>query len=234
MSFFGRNSQNKSPISKKCVDICSEMNNLNRDVALTNCLLLPNEDVKLSIVNCFFSIQVEQLEPEELTAIYKQLTYLSSINGKMISIVAIIFIILNKWFLYHLIQKNYSKIETCKEAIFLGMNLLYKNDLTKAVYDSRNAKKTFLSAILVMFLVNVSTFEYTKKYFSEPKNSVEMNKVLQMEEVSVNSINVGFPIEIEKCHCGWSINNLLASIKSGMLNPYNYGSLLSMKHSYMG
>ena len=231
MSFFGRNSQNKSPISKKCVDICSEMNNLNRDVALTNCLLLPNEDVKLSIVNCFFSIQVEQLEPEELTAIYKQLTYLSSINGKMISIVAIIFIILNKWFLYHLIQKNYSKIETCKEAIFLGMNLLYKNDLTKAVYDSRNAKKTFLSAILVMFLVNVSTFEYTKKYFSEPKNSVEMNKVLQMEEISVNSINVGFPIEIEKCHCGWSINNLLASIKTGMLNPYNYVSLRVMIHA---
>ena len=61
MSFFGKNSQIASPIQKKCKDICLEMNNLKRDTALTNCLLLPNEDVKLSIVECFFSIEVEQL-----------------------------------------------------------------------------------------------------------------------------------------------------------------------------
>ena len=111
MSFFGKNSQIASPIQKKCKDICLEMNNLKRDTALTNCLLLPNEDVKLSIVECFFSIEVEQLEPEELTSIYKQLSYLSSINGKMIKIVAIIFILMNKWFLFNLQKKNYAKIE---------------------------------------------------------------------------------------------------------------------------
>ena len=230
MSFFGKNAQIASPIQKKCKDICLEMNNLKRDTALTNCLLLPNEDVKLSIVECFFSIEVEQLEPEELTSIYKQLSYLSSINGKMIKIVAIIFILMNKWFLFNLQKKNYAKIETCKEAIFLAMNLLYKNDLKKKSFNSKGSMKNYLSAVLVMFLINVSNFEYTKKYFSDPKNTVEMNKVLQMEEESVNSMVVGFPLEIEKCHCGWSISNIFTAIRSGMINPYTYVSLRVMIH----
>lgn len=230
MSFFGQNSQIASPIQKKCKDICQEMDNLKRDAALTNCLLLPNEDVKLSTVECLFSIEVEQLEPEELASIYKQLSFLASINGKMIKIVAIIFILMNKWFLFHLQKKNYTKIETCKEAIFLAMNLLYKNDLKKKIFNSKGSMKNYLSAVLVMFLINVSNFEYTKKYFSDPKNSVEMNKVLQMEEESVNSIVVGFPLEIEKCHCGWSISNIFNAIRTGMINPYTYVSLRVMIH----
>ena len=230
MSFFGYHSQTKSPIQAKCEDICNEMNNLKRDEALTNCFLLPDENVKLSVAECFYSINVEQLEPEELIAIYKQLTFLSSITGKMQHIVAIIFLIMNKWFLYNLKQKKFTNIETCKEAIFLAMSLLTKNDLKKTAFDSKHSKKTFLSAVLVMFLVNISCFQETRKYFSDPKNKNDMYKVIQSEEESVNSIEIGFPLEVEKCHCGWNVNNILTAMKGGCVNPYNYVSLRIMMH----
>ena len=230
MSFFGYHSQTKSPIQAKCEDICNEMNNLKRDEALTNCFLLPDENVKLSVAECFYSINVEQLEPEELIAIYKQLTFLSSITGKMQHIVAIIFLIMNKWFLYNLKHRKFTNIETCKEAIFLAMSLLTKNDLKKTAFDSKHSKKTFLSAVLVMFLVNISCFQETRKYFSDPKNKNDMYKVIQSEEESVHSIEIGFPLEVEKCHCGWNVNNILTAMKSGCVNPYNYVSLRIMMH----
>ena len=230
MSFFGYHSQTKSPIQAKCEDICNEMNNLKRDEALTNCFLLPDENVKLSVAECFYSINVEQLEPEELIAIYKQLTFLSSITGKMQHIVAIIFLIMNKWFLHNLKEGKFTNIETCKEAIFLAMSLLTKNDLKKTAFDSKHSKKTFLSAVLVMFLVNISCFQETRKYFSDPKNKNDMYKVIQSEEESVNSIEIGFPLEVEKCHCGWNVNNILTAMKGGCVNPYNYVSLRIMMH----
>lgn len=84
MKFFGKNSSNKSNIKLLCSDICSEMNKFNRDKTLSNLLKVPNEDVKLSVVKCFYSINVEELEQEELSLIYKQLSFMSSITGKMI------------------------------------------------------------------------------------------------------------------------------------------------------
>ena len=82
MSFFGENSLENSPfcpIGKICSDIASEMNKLNRDNGLANALFLPNEDVKLSVVKCYYGVKVEELEPEEIASIYRQLGYISTI-----------------------------------------------------------------------------------------------------------------------------------------------------------
>ena len=231
MSFFGENSRNNSSIGYICKDIASEMNKLNRDEGLANALILPNEDVKLSVVKCYYAINVEELEPEEIASIYRQLGYISTIAGKFQTIIAIIFLILNKWFLYHLKNRNFNNIETCKEAIFMGMSLLSKVDLLKNSIEKENEDKILMTAVLIVFLINVSNFENTKKFFSDPQNTPQMNKLLVSEEESINyNLKIGVPLEIEKCHCGWVVNNLLIEIKNGQINPYNYISLRLLIH----
>ena len=233
MSFFGENSLENSPfcpIGKICSDIASEMNKLNRDNGLANALFLPNEDVKLSVVKCYYGVKVEELEPEEIASIYRQLGYISTIAGKFQVIIAIIFLILNKWFLYHLGKKNIKNIDTCKEAIFMGIDLLSKVDFQKNAIEKENHNKILMSGILIVFLINVSNFKETKNYFSDPKNANQIMKLLVSEEESVNYYKIGVPLEIEKCHCGWVINNLIPGIKSGSLNPYNYISLRILIH----
>ena len=231
MSFFGENSKNNSPIGYICKDIASEMNKLNRDAGLANALVLPNEDVKLSVVKCYYAVNVEELEPEEIASIYRQLGYISTIAGKFQTIIAIIFLILNKWFLYHLKNRNFNNIETCKEAIFMGMNLLSKVDLQKNAIEKENEDKILMTNVLILFLINVSNFENTKKFFSDPQNAPQMTKLLVAEEESINyNLKIGIPLEIEKCHCGWVVNNLLIGIKNGQINPYNYISLRLLIH----
>ena len=231
MSFLGENSRNNSQIGYICKDIASEMNKLNRDDGIANALILPNEDVKLSAVKCYYAVNVEELEPEEISSIYRQLGYISSIAGKFQTIIAIIFLILNKWFLYHLKNRNFNNIETCKEAIFMGMNLLSKVDLQKNAIEKENENRILMTAVLIVFLINVSNFENTKKFFSDPQNAPQMNKLLISEEESINhNLKIGVPLEIEKCHCGWVITNLLNLIKNGAINPYNYISLRLLIH----
>ena len=230
MSFFGRNSQNNSKIKNICKETCSEMNKLNRDDALSNILKIPNENVKLSVVRCFYFMNVEELEPEELSMIYKQLTFISSINGKNFTIVAIIYLIMNKWFLVYLKKGEYKKIEICKEAIYICLSILSKVDLKKSAVEEENKRKFNMCAVLCMFLINISCFEYTRNFFNDPKNSAHLIKILIEEQESANKLNIKFPIQIEKCHVGWNLNNLLNGIRDGVINPYNYISLRVLIH----
>ena len=130
MSFFGENSRNNSSIGYICKDIASEMNKLNRDEGLANALILPNEDVKLSVVKCYYAINVEELEPEEIASIYRQLGYISTIAGKFQVIIAIIFLILNKWFLYNL-EKKILKILIPVKELFLWELIYYLKLISK-------------------------------------------------------------------------------------------------------
>ena len=52
MGFFGRNTNSMRPIKKLCKEICIQMDNLDRDQDLLNCLKLTSRDVKLSVVKC--------------------------------------------------------------------------------------------------------------------------------------------------------------------------------------
>ena len=230
MSFFGRNSQNNSKIKNICKETCSEMNKLNRDNALSNILKIPNENVKLSVVRCFYFMNVEELEPEELSIIYKQLTFISSINGKNFTIVAIIYLIMNKWFLVYLKKGEFKKIEICKEAIYICLNILSKVDLKKSSTEEENNRKFNMCAVLCMFLINISCFEYTRNFFNDPKNCAHLIKILTEEQESANQLDIKFPIQIEKCHVGWNLNNLLNGIRDGSINPYNYISLRVLIH----
>ena len=230
MSIFGKYAHLQLPVSSRCQDICDEMNNLERDTGLTYVLSLPNEDVKLSVMQCFYSVDINSLDPEELINIYKQFKNLSSMSSKMQYVVSIMILILNKWFVSNLYEKNFDKVETCKEAIFIAMNILCKNILSKSAYETLNKNKTYLSAMISIFLINISTFKETKKYFEDPKKKEELIAYLESEEKCSMHMNVGFPLEFEKCYSGWSIVNYVHAFQKEVLFPYNYVSLRVLLH----
>ena len=46
--------------------VAIRLNNSGREVALFLCISMPNDDVKLSVVNCLYYVPIEQIDAEEI------------------------------------------------------------------------------------------------------------------------------------------------------------------------
>jgi hypothetical protein len=231
IEFFGHNSKKESKIKKACLEICREINEQNGDTALCHCLVLSSEKVKLAIVECFYSWHSEFLDAGEINLILKQLSNINLTGGLIDKIVSIIFIVLNRSFIYNLTRGKLDVVEQNKEAIFFAFDIILKNEERNAVHEIENLQKAMLSLSIVNFLYNCSCFESMKNIFQEPRNSYKLCKILYYEEF-FREKSFSLPVEIEKTKTGSNLMIIFDCMKSESfsLRPYTYVSLRIMIH----
>jgi len=233
ITFFGKNSQRELPIKQICQQISSDLNDMERDDALTACLSVPSDNVKKAVVQAFFYVDSSEFEAEEIRNIYYQISNVNLTAGDIEEVISTIYIILAKSF------KNFmedptgnskEKVENNKDAFLIAFDILLKNQERTTNDEDETRQKLMLSTCLTVFLINCSTFESIRKFYSERKITTKLFKILHYEETRINE-EFNLPIEVEKTRTGFNFFNLFDCFKMEFpLSPYSYVFLRVMIH----
>ena len=98
MSFFCEEAVNNDDNDGSVFELVSRaLNESSRETALFNCIEVPNDDLKLSVVECLYNVSLAEFDSEELTQIVKVLSSCKNIGaGKTELVLAKLFWILAK------------------------------------------------------------------------------------------------------------------------------------------
>ncbi len=98
MSFFCEEAVNNSDNDGSVFELVSRaLNESSRETALFNCIEVPNDDLKLAVVECLYNVSLSEFDSEELTQIVKVLSSCKNIGaGKTELVLAKLFWILTK------------------------------------------------------------------------------------------------------------------------------------------
>jgi len=98
MSFFCEEAVNNDDNDESVFELVSRaLNESSRETALFNCIEVPNDDLKLSVVECLYNVSLAEFDSEELTQIVKVLSSCKNIGaGKTELVLAKLFWILAK------------------------------------------------------------------------------------------------------------------------------------------
>ena len=142
------------------------MNDANREVALFNCLEIPNDDVKLTVVECLNNVPLSEFEQEEIGSIIRVLSTYKNIGaGKTEFVLSKIF-----WILTKLTKdkesdsgKNF-RLKYGEKGIKEALDILIRN-LQRQVDDpAEEQEKLALSLSLIHFLKFTSVNPDLKRY----------------------------------------------------------------------
>lgn len=81
---------------QKFFQVCDQMNDSQREAALFNCLEIPNDDVRLAVVDCLFHVPLGELDVEEIGQLLRLMLYQNIGAGKTEIVLSTIFWILTK------------------------------------------------------------------------------------------------------------------------------------------
>ena len=62
----GRIDENQRRLKQSYQQVCSRLNEADREQALFKCLEIPNDDVRLSVVHCLYYVPIEEIDAEEI------------------------------------------------------------------------------------------------------------------------------------------------------------------------
>ena len=224
IGFYQQYSSLDFPIKDICNTVCIELNEQNRDTFLCSSLSIPNNHVKLKAVECLYWVDPEQFSTEEIAQIYSQVKNISLIGGVIEKVVSIIFLFLTKSFRSY-IYNSIEKVNQNKEAFSMAFELLQKNLESMSSSEHDMQIKNNLSLSLITFLVNLSAFPQIKKIYLDKNCLSKLSRSLSKESKYYFQREY-YPIEIEKCRSGFSINGLFKSIyKDKFFNAYSYVNL---------
>jgi hypothetical protein len=235
ITFFGRNAQSGNVnIQQMCTNVCSDLNDMDRDDALTGCLMIPSDEVKKAVANCLFYVDCDEFDKDEIKEIYIQISNVNLMAGDIEEVIATIYIILAKAFRNFMLDSTSNnsreKVESNKEAFLIAYDILMKNSERLTSDEGESEQKLMLSIALNTFLINCSAFENIRKFFSERKITTKICKILNFEETKLNEL-VNLPIEVEKTRTGWSMINLHDIFKNEYpLYPYSFVTVRVMIH----
>lgn len=86
------------------------MNNMDREAILFNCLLIPDDLVKLAVIQCIFVVPLDEFEVDEISQFAKIVTSTHNVSkGKTELIIAVIF-----WIFCKLVVGDIDNLESCK------------------------------------------------------------------------------------------------------------------------
>ena len=63
--------ENDKKLKSLLEKVSNRLNGAAREEALFNCLLIPNDDVKLEVVDCLYFVPIEQIDTEEMESMIK-------------------------------------------------------------------------------------------------------------------------------------------------------------------
>ena len=155
------------------------MDNAHREEALFNCLTIPNDDVKLAVVDCLYYVPITQIEADEMDMLLKMISPQNVGAGKTELVLSVIFSILSNLISCHNAKslgyasktEQNKAIETSKlfkskfsyTAISLAIMILIKNQQRNIDDFEEEKEKITLSLAIINFLKHVSKDRETVK-----------------------------------------------------------------------
>lgn len=207
-------------------DVTKELNRANREQALFNCLEVPNDEVKLAVVECLNNVPLSEFDNEEIATIIRLLGSYKNIGaGKTEYVLAKIFWILTK--LTKEKEENSGKefrFKYGEKAIRDAMEILIKN-LQRQVANDEEMEKLALSLSCLHFLKFASDNVELKRFMLGQHEQVKL--ALRAEEINTTYEIFKYPIEIETTWLGRSIDVLMFSMTGTLadsITPFNYVS----------
>ncbi len=84
-------------IQEKCQELSDALNTNGRETILFSCLVIPNDDVKLSVAKCLDEVSVNEIEADEMAYFSRLLSNYKNLGaGKTEEVLSVIFIIMTK------------------------------------------------------------------------------------------------------------------------------------------
>ena len=142
---------------------CDQLNEANREVALFNCLEIPNDEVRLAVVECLFNVPLNEIDSEEIDQILRLLPSQNVGAGKAEFVLAKIFDLFTK-----MVKDTDSQasIQFKTKFSFIAINealtILERNMNRKVMEDDEEEEKYSLSLSILNFLKFASEVEQTK------------------------------------------------------------------------
>ena len=62
----GRIDETQRKLKSLYQQVCSRLNEADREQALFKCLEIPNDDVRLAVVHCLYYVPIEEIDAEEI------------------------------------------------------------------------------------------------------------------------------------------------------------------------
>lgn len=213
--------QNK--VNKLFESISESLNNNNREKALFNCLMIPNDDVRLACVECLFVVPLDEFDLEEINYITKIMSTCNNLGaGKTELVLSVIYWICTKLVAgdpeteesTNIFQSKFGE-KTIKEAmIILSRNLEREIELEDEDYE-----KYALSLSILNFLKAASRSPNMVKHFTG-QNHV-FKKILLNEELYSTSMVNQVPIDIENSVYGKEVSCLFECLSGNQcVQPY--------------
>ena len=140
--------------------LSAHMNNMGRETVLFNCLMIPDDLVKLAVVQCIFVVPLDEFESDEISQLAKIISSTSNIGkGKTELIVAVIF-----WIFCKLVIGDIDVMEGCQvfqvkfgeKMLGEALNILQKNSSRVVEEDAEDMEKYALSISILCFIKNAS------------------------------------------------------------------------------
>ena len=206
-------------IHKYFKDVSDVLNENGRENYLFKCFVIPDDEVRLSLVNCILQVPQKQLDYQEISNLMKTISESKNIGaGKAEEIFSTIFLIL-----INLVTdteqpafKNF-RIKDGSNAIFHWLEILHKNQKRFIEEEEEADEKLMLSVSCLFFLKESSMSPEMKVHMLDNSDFAEtFQEILISEQNFTFESHKHVPIEIETTTLGsriWNLKQLLIGKK---------------------
>lgn len=204
-------------------EISDNLNENDREKFLFNCFSIPNDKVKLALVNCILQVPLRELDIEEINYLMKVISESKNIGaGKAEEIISTIFrIFINLVVDIENPASSSFRIKYGKMAISHCLEILLKNQKRKIEDEDEAEEKMMLSVSCLYFLKEASRSPQMHKSLKEDDFKEYFTENLLAEQNFTFKNHQNIPIEIEYTDLGSSFLSLRDSLAGPKaLNPF--------------
>lgn len=215
------NDEKQSEIKEICHSISKTLNANHREDLLFNCLEIPNDSVKLAVVQCLDKVPVDEIDIEETGHIVRILGSYKNLGvGRTEEVLSQIFLLLSK------ILENKDKGKDFRNkfgemVITECLGILSRNQQRDLKDDNEeNNEKNYLTVSGVNFLKKCSLHKSLYPFMENVRAEEKMRLILKAEEMYGTYDSI--PVDIERTWIGSNIEPLLMCFSgTNHLFPYN-------------
>lgn len=229
--------KSNTPDQEKIVQLfektAQKMNELDREEALFQVLMVPNDDVKLSVVRALTNVPLDQFDSKEMSSLISIVESYQNIGtGKTEIVLAIIFHIFSS-FVGDQIERNEQTVITFKSlygetTINLALTIMDRNQSRLVKEEEEEREKYILAVSILNFLLFVSKDAVLQVYLEKHAISHGAFKSILFSEqtFTYNDEFTMIPLLLEDTSIGIKFDNLKSVISQGFqcLSPYNFVS----------
>ena len=206
-------------------EISDSLNKNDREKYLFQCFAIPDDDVRLTLVNCILQVPLSELEIEEINYLMKAVSESKNIGaGKTEEIISTIFLIFINLVedQNQLVSKNF-RVKYCKEAISHCLEILLKNQKRRIEDKEEADEKLMLSIACLYFLKAASKSPEMAKKMEDDDLSWYFFENIYAEQNFTFVDHQLIPIELEITTLGSTFFNCREALfGSKAIKPWNF------------